>query len=580
MDLELPTVVGILAIVLAFVAAVLGFLFDRRNAQSAIMLGGYAAVAGLICTLGALAGRWPGLLIAVVVVAIVAYRVASAMGNRQGGFFAAGLWLGWCLSCIVGYWGGGWLGLLLITVPTWILFWGTLFVIAHMLLPLRHRGGKIGPLDLPRGLRPTEKPQDKGDAFRSLVTFSLGTNYPYLALEHDEMVERVKGKLVGQFLGGPGVVLTGPAHAPVIWTGTDFTNIGGPGVTFTRRLERVFQTLDLRPQLRTFFVEATTRDGIRIRTQVFCPFQLETGRQLPSLGQAFPRRRKIIDTVTRQQSVGGGRRLLWDEGVTATADRILCNLLAEYRLDQLAEAPEPFDAEQRNEQVEARAPEPSRAGKSDDRIQAEAPKPPNAEKGNEQVEADSPSVHKDNRAQLDRDADQLAKWLSAPENERAQLTQSLGQIAESPAAREDVRTQIAQRLERQLAEELQPLGIHILGVGLGVLEPVDRSLVEKRVEAWRAQWERQILITQGETRRQEIDQVERAYRDTQVELLTKISDFVKSNQGMGPELLPQMTALRFVEALEEMAQQPEIGQSVPKDTGETLAHLRRRLSQE
>ena len=44
--------------------------------------------------LGALAGRWPGLLLAIVLVAILAFQVATKMGKKQGGGFAAGLWLG------------------------------------------------------------------------------------------------------------------------------------------------------------------------------------------------------------------------------------------------------------------------------------------------------------------------------------------------------------------------------------------------------------------------------------------------------------------------------------------------------
>ncbi len=573
-EIELPIAVGILATAITVVSAALGFLFDERNAQSAIMLGGYAAVAGMICTLGALAGRWPGLLVAVVVVAVLAFRVAAGMGNRQGGFFAVGLWLGLCLSCAVGYWGGGWLGLLLITVPIWVLFWGSLFFIAHMLLPLRHREGKIGPYVLPRGLRPMEKRGDKGRAFRSLVTFSLGTNYPYLALENDEMVERVKGKLAGRFLGGPGIVLTGPAHAPALWTGTEFTQVGEPGVTFTNLLERVFQTLDLRPQLRTFYVKAMTRDGIRVRAQVFCPFQLDAGRKSPALGQAFPRRRKAIHAAFQQQTVEHGRRVTWDEGVTVAATRILRNLLAEYTFDQLAEVPEPWKEEQEKKRKRDTKSLEAKDG------QAQEPGLTKEGKSEDQVQAESPAARENSSYRLEQIVNELTETLSAPEDERAQLTQSLDQIAESPATREDVRAQIAQRLERQLAEEWQPLGIHILGVGLGALEPVDRSLIEKRVEAWRAHWERRILVTEGQTRGQEIDEMEAAYLRAQFDLLRPVAEILDKHTDANTDLLSELVALRFIGALEEMAQQPEIQAALPNSTTETLAHLRRRLRQE
>jgi regulator of protease activity HflC (stomatin/prohibitin superfamily) len=464
MESELPIVVGIIGAATILAAALLGYL-SERSALGASMLAGFAAVAGGLCTLATVLSGWVGLLVAILLVTLLAYQRGKKMGKERGAGFAVGLWLGYCGSCAFGYWAAGWLGLLTITLPAWLTFWGALFGISRCLLPLKDSSQWT-------------------KAFRSLVTFSLGTNYPYHVLEERELAERVAGNPFSMFFAGPGIVLTGPAHAPVIWTGLQFKRVGEPGLNFTERFEAVYQTVDLRTQLRAFPVEAITKDGIRVRILSFFPFRLHAKGQEPRLGTSFPLDEESIFRAVREQPVEEGQKLSWDDLVSITATRILRKIISEYRFDELCE---PFD--------------PTK----------------------------------------------------------------------------DPRLEIRAKLVDEVRAKVQPHGIEIIGGGIGNILPSEPSLVEQRVNAWRAEWERKISVIIGEAQANAIWEIERAHVEAQTDLIAAIRQVVEQRPGINPDVLANMAALRFIEALEEMACSPNVRKAVPDDTSMTLDYVRRML---
>jgi regulator of protease activity HflC (stomatin/prohibitin superfamily) len=464
MEADLPIVVATIAIVTAVAAAFLGYI-SERSSLGVVMLGAFAALAGGLCFAGVRLGGWIGLLVAILLVTFLAYRIGKAFGKKRGSIFVPALWLGFCASCAAGYVAGGWLGLVLITVPSWLVFWGALFAISQSLLPIGDNNQRT-------------------KAFRSLFTFSLGTNYPYQVLEGRELAVRVAGNPYGQFFAGPGIVLTGPAHAPVVWDGLKFKRIGKPGLTFTGRFETVYQTVDLRPQLRSFHVEAVTKDGIRVRVLTFIPFQLHTGGAGPELGKPFPMHEESIHRAIRQQPVEQGQKHSWDQVVPIVATRTLRKIIGEYRFDELCE---PFDPDK------------------------------------------------------------------------------------------DPRVDIRVRFVDQVRRELKPCGIEIIGGGISNLLPIDKSVIEGRIKSWQAEWKRKILITEGEGRANAIWEVERAHIQAQADLIAAIRQVVEHRPGINPDVLTNMAALRFIEALEEMACSPEVHRAIPDQTPEMLEYLRHAL---
>jgi len=464
MEPDLESAILTLTIATSCVALVLGFLSERDLIGTG-MLAGATLIAGLLCFGGARLGGWIGLLAAILLVVYPAYRVGKSFGKERGAAFVPALWLGYCASCAIGYWAGGTPGFLTITLPSLVIFWGGLFLIAPHLLPLRDRGRWI-------------------KAFRSLVTFNLGTNFPYHVLEDRDLKERVSGNPYGRVFAGPGIVLTDPAHAPIIWEGLRFKDVGQPGLTFTKRFETIYQTVDLRPQLRSFDIEAITKDGIRIKVLTFVPFRLNWDGQQPKLKGSFPFDKKRIFKTMWAQPVESGQKRAWDEVVVITATQIMRQIIGQYRCDELCECADP--------------------GK-------------------------------------------------------------------------DPRVAIREGFKKRLGKELEQYEIELVGGGISNLNPEQSSVVDQRVKAWQAEWERKIQTIAGMGKANAIWEVERAHAQTQAALIAAIYNVVKARPGVDPELLTKIAALRFIEALEDMACAPQVQAALPEGTSETMGMMRKVL---
>jgi hypothetical protein len=464
MEPEPLVVFGVLAATTTLVAAVLGYV-SERSALGVVFLAMLTAIACGACVAGLALGGWIGLGIAVVLVVFPAWRIGSSFGKQRGAVFVPALWLGYCASCAIGYWAGGWLGLLTITLPSWIVFWGSLRVVSRRLLPLDGKGQWT-------------------KAFRSLVTYSAGTNYPYHVLEYGELVQRVPGNPYGRLFAGPGILLTDVAHAPIVWDGLKFRRIGEPGLTFTESLETIYQMVDLRPQLRSFYIEAVSQDGIRFRVLAFLPFKLHAAGQEPDFGTSFPLHKDSIYKAVWQQPVEQGQKRAWDEVVPIVATRVMRKIISEYRCDELCEA---FD----------------------------------------------------------------------------------------PA--KDPRVEIRNRFVDQVRQEVEPWGIEVIGGRIGDLLPADGGIIEERIKAWQAEWKRRILIKEGEGRANAIWEVERAHIQAQAQLIAAVRHVVEHRPGINPDVLTKMAALRFIEALEEMACAPHVRDMLPDETSETIGYLRQAM---
>jgi hypothetical protein len=224
--------------------------------------------------------------------------------NRR---FIAGVWYAYCALCIAGHLGGGWIGLLTITLPAVIIFWIGLYRLSAHLLPLRGRLGTTDGKDRSgKSAQHTKRDrEERFQAFKSLITFSLGTNYPYYFVKDGKAEKRVEGNPAGRFFAGPGFVYTDCSHAAYVTSGILVRGVLEPGLSFTGLFDLEPKIIDLRPQLRAFPVDALTTDGIPIQVLAFAIFQIHPGHKRadlgetaelrkPKLGQPFPFRHRAV----------------------------------------------------------------------------------------------------------------------------------------------------------------------------------------------------------------------------------------------------------------------------------------------
>jgi regulator of protease activity HflC (stomatin/prohibitin superfamily) len=267
-------------------------------------------------------GAWIGLVAGILVGGLVGCGFLGKMIRGHSFQTLLIAWYGYGALCIFGHLAAGWLGLLTITLPAILVLFAGLSRVANRALPL--------------------KDSDRRQAFRSVLTFTLGTNYPYYVVEEGKLDKRVDGYPYGQFFAGPGIILTRCDQVAYRTDGIRMLDLAQPGLTFTGKFELPPKVVDLRPQLHVFTVEALTSDGIQVQAEVYVPFQIARGGQKPELGQPFPFRRGAIYEAVFKEPVEPSpvgppaESQAWTAGLIPTvATRALQDILSQYALDEL-----------------------------------------------------------------------------------------------------------------------------------------------------------------------------------------------------------------------------------------------------
>jgi regulator of protease activity HflC (stomatin/prohibitin superfamily) len=346
-------IVGTTAVVGTALAALLGWLGQPKGRGGAILLGTGTALASGICqgglvighTLAGNTGGWVGLVVGMLVAGIVVPWHLGKLVRGRSGRFMAGMWFGHCLLWVIGYLAGGWLGLLTITLPAVVIFWIGLYRISVYILPPDHKVQRSG-------------------AFRCLMTFHMGTNYPYYFVKDGEVEKRVEGNPYLLFFAGPGIVYTDSAHATYVTDGITVKGVFEPGLSFPGLYDQEPRALDLRPQLRAFYVEALTKDGIPVEVLVFIPFRVHTAGQKADFGKSFPFRRLAVfeiiagELVERSRTQRDGEKHRWNEGlVPLVVTPIVQDVVSQYGVDELCAPLEPNRDPRREitDEIESRA---------------------------------------------------------------------------------------------------------------------------------------------------------------------------------------------------------------------------------
>ncbi|MBN1889285.1 MAG: SPFH domain-containing protein [Thermoflexales bacterium] len=315
----------------ALLAAGLGYILDRlMGAASMVVLAGMAC---LLCLVGALWGPF-GLFIAIALVTALAAGLGRTLSEgRRGMLFLSSMWVGWCILCWWGYQVGGTVGLILITLPAVALFWIDAFGMTQELLPL--------------GSSPTLA--DRMQAFHALLTYSLGRNYPYSAIEKRRTTTRVPGNVQRPFFfAGPGIIMTSCDQAVVTSNRLTIKDVKAPGFSFTGLYETITHVVDLRVQQRSLDVNALTKDGIRVNVTAMVSFRIQSGQTQPELGKPWPFDKESILSAVRygqpvehvQETVGGvtvasRQQHAWEDMVVIVAEQAIRRIIGEYAFDAL-----------------------------------------------------------------------------------------------------------------------------------------------------------------------------------------------------------------------------------------------------
>jgi regulator of protease activity HflC (stomatin/prohibitin superfamily) len=126
--------------------------------------------------------------------------------------------------------------------------------------------------------------------------------------------------------------------------------------------------------------------------------------------------------------------------------------------------------------------------------------------------------------------------------------------------RETLRSEVAEELK----EAMRPLGIRVLGVGLGNIEVEDEAVLDQRVRSWAARWERRRLEREAEGDAEATRLIEEARADAQRQMIEAITEAFQQLADTGTSVPPHVIALRFIDVLDEMATSPDVQRWLPQ----------------
>ncbi len=439
------------------------------------------------------------------------------------------VWVFYWVAALLG-WRYGWLGLLTITLPTLVIAEAGLFVAANFILPFPDTDLYRGERDTPAALGmptfeqelrdmydffryPENKEirdqwfQDRRTALRCLITYALGTNYPYYVVidekitertedsrtwltDEERLIKRADGDAYGDFLSGPGIILTGCDHAVVLSSGLSFKGAKGPGIIFSGSTETPAQVVDLRIQLRAFPVEAWTKDGIAVKVVTFIPFQIKTGettQKAPQLEEGFPYLSNAVFKAVHAQLVEHQdlsqvpenlKKLKWYDLPEIAGRRIMREIISHYDFDELY-----------------------------------------------------PSL----------------------------------ELHEIPG--QDPRSKIIKELREEWDRVLPTWGIRRIGGGISNILPVDERVTKQRIEAWRTDWTREIARRQAAGQTRQLDLLNRARAEAQKEIMETVGNRLRGLSGTGMMSI----ARSFTQILKDLAERTTLQHLVPSidDTRQT-----------
>ena len=333
-------------ILVALIVAWLGYFLD--GGLGVILLTAATIIASLLCVfVGFRVGlmhsqRW-GWIAALGVAALVGWVIpligGKAFFSPKGARLTRILWFWYAALGVMVFTKGEWFYLAAIVLPAFVLLIGGLFFSSRFLLPIGDH-------------------KQCTKAFRSLLSFALGTNFPFYVIrdwKKEKLEPRVEGNTYGKFFSGPGVVLTSCDHLVITTTGVKENIVKPPGLNFTDKYEKIQDVVDLRPQLRAFSVKTKTKNGIPVDVFSFWPVQIDTEGRKPEIGMSFPFSEDGVFRAVYKQSQGHKwerdetgtasddlKKIDWDDfHAQVIAPPILKKVISEYTCDELCSPGDP-----------------------------------------------------------------------------------------------------------------------------------------------------------------------------------------------------------------------------------------------
>ena len=440
--------------------------------------------------------RWTMILLGVpVAVFLMGRKHSGARGFATAIFHTLILFIGWFL--------GKWFGMIFFSLSILSIFYWLADHLAQGILPS----------NAPESL------QERRQKFRYMFWYLWGLQYP-IWVANDPGGRNFKMEVDGNFFNssnGPGIIITLSHQVVGISTGIQFTRVGGPGVIFTKVMERPFAVVDLRTQIRTAEVNAILSNGVSVKTIILASFALDRRdwRRLKynerhDLYRTTP---IFLNNVTTDSTTGS-------YPYSATRVRAALSKIS-------VQSPNPF------EKSSSPLDDKKKTNKPDEKSAKELEKPLLFwdEWVVNQVEQAAKLVLSD------RTLDQL--WSPKNDDSGANALDEIGN-----------------EIKQLIAPSLRSAGIELFTarvVNFGIDENSD--VAKQQVTSWKSIWEQREASVLAKAEADSANVVDRARAHSQSMLLETIAKSLKQARTVDQDMPRHLIALHYITALEQVIMQ-------------------------
>ncbi len=463
---------------------------------------------------------------------LVSIELAWLLGGKPGLATTVAHWViidwGWLFgrSLFDGQAIGIGLGLLLLSLPAILLFWTGLAVLSYFTLPVSFSGWT--------------------SAADCLVGFITGYHYPYWVVKGNQIEQRAGGKLMRRGLY-PGLLVNNAYSAVPLSTGTGFSRVAGPGVTFTRRAERPLQDelIDLRTQARSGKVQATTRDGIDVQFNLPVIFTIDRWPLARPPVMVAPYSESAVFNAVRAQRASQDRELQWDEIPLELAKNIARNVVGGYLFDRLLE-----------DETQAQSVPPEEVEQTADRRRRLA---------------------LEHRAKMPRDTvreeinEQLKEEVKRLDYGIRIIGVGLGNMEVVGASEADRKKALQKPKSKEEAEE-----IRIAQERVRQAEELRKAILGQRVGTWQSEWLAESVRRRANSEAEAARVIGRARAEAQMRMIQALNEGFSQAREKGVEVPSDLVVLlRLLDALEEMCMQPDTRENLSEEALHTQAIMKR-----
>lgn len=166
--------------------------------------------------------------------------------------------------------------------------------------------------------------------------FGLPGFGPWMQIRESQIARNEESSLTRT--GGPGHLVLYNDTAVVLERAGKFTKIAGPGFPKLEAFERIYEMVDLRPQLWQYKVSAMTKEGIPISWDAEVHYQIHDGGKEPTEKEPYPFSEDAVFRASTSRWVFVGRNIQMDwEGriIISATEGNLRTILARWHLDDL-----------------------------------------------------------------------------------------------------------------------------------------------------------------------------------------------------------------------------------------------------